>query len=443
MNSPDDPGSPVLLQLVLIGILTVLNAFFAAAEIALVSLNKNRISQQADEGDKKAALLQKLIADPSKFIATIQVGITLAGFFSSASAATGLANRFAGVLRDIPYAQQISVVVITILLSYVTLVFGELFPKRVALQNAEKIARFSVTPILFISKIAMPFVKFLSFSTNVLVKITRVGSDAEAEKVSREEIKLLAQTGQQEGILNADEFGMIKGVFDLDDKIAREIMTPRTDTFTLSIDTPAEELADILLEQKYSRIPVYQTDSDTIVGILNMKDYFKAVREYGFDGVRLEAILREAHFVPETKYIDDLLKELQQTHNHLAILIDEYGGFSGIVTMEDMIEEIVGDIDDEYDEIEGELTRIDDNTYMASGSLQIDEFNDFFDTDIDVPNFDTIAGFILSRIGTIPDEDADTVVEYENMLFTVESVRDNRLEKIKIELKRPHSEATV
>ncbi|MFP7254211.1 hemolysin [Virgibacillus sp. 7505] len=443
MNSPDDPGSPVLLQLVLIGILTVLNAFFAAAEIALVSLNKNRISQQADEGDKKAAMLQKLIADPSKFIATIQVGITLAGFFSSASAATGLADRFAGVLGDIPYAQQISVVVITVLLSYVTLVFGELFPKRVALQNAEKIARFSVTPILFISKIAMPFVKFLSFSTNVLVKITRVGNDAEAEKVSREEIKLLAQTGQEEGILNADEFDMIKGVFDLDDKIAREIMTPRTDTFTLSIDTPAEELADILLEQKYSRIPVYQTDSDTIVGILNMKDYFKAVREYGFDGVRLEAILREAHFVPETKYIDDLLKELQQTHNHLAILIDEYGGFSGIVTMEDMIEEIVGDIDDEYDEIEGELTRIDDNTYMASGSLQIDEFNDFFDTDIDVPNFDTIAGFILSRIGSIPDEDSDTVVEYENMLFTVESVRDNRLEKIKIELKRPHSEATI
>lgn len=171
-------------------------------------------------------MLQKLIADPSKFIATIQVGITLAGFFSSASAATGLANRFAGVLGDIPYAQQISVIVITVLLSYVTLVFGELFPKRVALQNAERIARFSVTPILFISKIAMPFVKFLSFSTNMLVKITRVGNDAEAEKVSREEIKLLAQTGQEEGILNADEFGMIKGVFDLDDKIAREIMTP-------------------------------------------------------------------------------------------------------------------------------------------------------------------------------------------------------------------------
>ncbi|QXE01212.1 hemolysin family protein [Terribacillus sp. DMT04] len=443
MNSPDDPGSPVILQLVLIGILTALNAFFAAAEIALVSLNKNRISQQADNGDKKAAMLEKLIADPSKFIATIQVGITLAGFFSSASAATGLADRFAGVLGDIPYAQQISVVVITILLSYVTLVFGELFPKRVALQNAEKIARFSVTPILFISKIAMPFVKFLSFSTNMLVKITRVGNDAEAEKVSREEIKLLAQTGQEEGILNEDELGMIKGVFDLDDKIAREIMTPRTDTFTLSIDTPPNELADILLEQKYSRIPVYQTDSDTIVGILNIKDYFKAVRVHGFDSVRLESILREAHFVPETKYIDDLLKELQQTHNHLAILIDEYGGFSGIVTMEDMIEEIVGDIDDEYDEIEGQLTRIDENTYLANGSLQIDEFNDFFDTDIDVPNFDTIAGFILDRVGSIPDEDADTVVEYENMLFTVESVRDNRLEKIKIELKRPTTEATV
>ncbi|MBP3039998.1 HlyC/CorC family transporter [Bacillaceae bacterium Marseille-Q3522] len=439
MNSSDDPGSPVLFQLILIGVLTLLNAFFAAAEIALVSLNKNRIAQQAEEGDRKAILLNKLIADPSKFLATIQVGITLANFFSSASAATGLANRFAGILGNIPYAHQVAVVVITLLLSFVTLVFGELFPKRIALQNAEKISRFSVTPILFISKIAMPFVKFLSFSTNMLVKITHIGNNGEAEKVSREEIKLLAQAGQEDGSINEDEFGMIKGVFSLDDKIAREIMTPRTDTFLINIDTPPNELADLILSQKYTRIPVYQTDHDTIVGILNIKDYLKKVHEVGFDHVEIRSILRQAHFVPETRYIDDLLKELQATQNHLAILIDEYGGFAGIVTMEDLIEEIVGDIDDEYDESEGVLTRINDTTYMASGTLQIDEFNEYFHTNIDVPNFDTIAGFLLSQMGEIPENGEKTVVKYENLLFTVESVKDNRLEKIRIEFTQPTS----
>ncbi|RYM04765.1 HlyC/CorC family transporter [Sporolactobacillus sp. THM7-7] len=442
-SSADDPGSPVLFQFALIGVLTLLNAFFAAAEMALVSLNKKRVAHQADQGDKKAIRLNKLIADPGKFLATIQVGITFANFFSSASAATGLVNHVAGLMGHIPYAAEIAVIVITLLLSYVTLVFGELFPKRLALQNAEKMARFSVTPILFISRVAMPFVKLLSFSTNVLAKIVRLGSPEETEKVtSREEIKLLVQSGRGDGSISADEYIMIKGILELRDRMAREVMTPRTDAFVISIDTSPEELARLLLNEKYSRIPVYQTDRDNIVGILNIKDYYKAAHDVGFDQVTLPSLLREPYFVPETKAVDDLFQELQTTHHHLAVLIDEYGGFAGIVTMEDLLEEIVGEIDDEFDKKERELTRIDERTYLANGGLEIDTFNDYFRTNIDIRDFDTIAGFILSQIGLIPEDHKQAIVKYENILFTVESVKNNRLEKIRIEVKQPLSKAT-
>jgi putative hemolysin len=433
----DDSGNSILFQLILIAILTLVNAFFAGAEIAFVSLNKKKIAHQADQGDRKAMILEKLIADPGKFLATIQVGITFANFFSSASAATGIANRFAEIL-PIPYAQEVSIAIITILLSYVTLVFGELFPKRVALQNTEKIARFAASPILFISKFAKPFVKLLSFSTNILAKLTRIERDHTNEITSREEIQLLTQTGEDDGSINPDELGMIRGVFELDVKKAREIMTPRTETFVISVDTPSDALAQMLLNENYSRIPVYQTDSDTIVGVLNMKDYFKAARDVGFDHVDLTSLLREPLFVPETKYIDDLLHEMQKTHNHLAILIDEYGGFSGIVSMEDLIEEIVGEIDDEHDEEERKITRIDDRTYLISGLLEIDEFNERFGTSIQGADIDTVAGFILSQIGSIPEENEQVIVAHENMVFKVVSVKDNRIEKIRVTIQDNH-----
>lgn len=437
MNDPDDPGGAIFVQLIFIAFLIIINGFFAAAEIALVSLNKNRISSLAQKGNQSAHYLEKLIADPSKFLAAIQVGITLATLFSSASAATGVATYFSRFLRGIPYSNEISIVVITILLSYITLVFGELFPKRLAIQNAEQIAIISVRPILFICKIALPFVKLLSFSTNLVVKLTGLGEQQEGEKkVSREEIRLLAQAGQADGTINAKELEMINGVIELDNKIAREIMTPRTATFVLDVNTPPEQLADLLLDEKYSRIPFFRNDSDRIIGILHIKDYFLAARKQGFDRVDIHDLLREPYFVPETKFIDDLLRELQSTQNHLAIIIDEYGGFSGIVTIEDLLEEIVGEIEDEYDEIEEELTQLDENLYIASGTLSIDDFNDQFQTNIYVPNIDTISGFMLDQIGMIPDNKDRVTIEYNQIFLTVESVKDNRIEKIKIEDKR-------
>lgn len=438
MSESDDPGGEIFVQIIIIALLTFINGFFAAAEIALVSLNRGRISSLAQEGNRAAQHLEKLIEDPSKFLAAIQVGITLATFFSSASAATGVASYFSRFLVGIPYQEEVSIIVITVLLSYITLVFGELFPKRLAIQNAEQIAILSVRPILLIYKVALPFVKLLSFSTNLVVKLTGFGDQQQEgeNKVSREEIRLLAQAGQADGTINKKEWEMINGVFELDNKIAREIMTPRTATFMLNVNTPPEQLADLLLSEKYSRIPVYRDDSDMIIGILHIKDFFAAARKVGFDRVEIESLLREPYFVPETKYIDDLLRELQSTQNHLAIIIDEYGGFSGIVTIEDLLEEIVGEIDDEYDEIEEELTQLDENLYIARGTLPIDDFNERFDTNISIPNIDTISGFLLDRIGTIPNNEDRVTVEYDRILFTVESVKDNRIEKIRIEDQR-------
>ena len=442
MNDSDDPEGAILVQLCFIVFLIFVNGFFAAAEIALVSLNKNRISSLALAGNRSAQLLEKLIADPSQFLAAIQVGITFATSFRVHQRQRESLLIFLIFCSAVPYSKEISIISITFLLSFITLVLGELFPKRLAIQNAEQIAFLSVRPILFICKIAQPFVKMLSFSTDLIVKLTGLGDQKQLKKkVSREEIRLLAQEGQADGTINAKELEMINRVFELDKKIVREIMTPRTAVFRLDVHTPSDQLADRILNEKYSRIPFYKDDSDRIIGILHIKDYFAAARKKGFDHVDIQSLLREPYFVPETKFINDLLKELQMTQNHLAVIIDEYGGFSGIVTIEDLLEEIVGEIEDEYDEIEEELIPLSDRVYLAKGTLPIDHFNEQFQTHISVPNIDTISGFLLDRIGMIPNDRDKVTIEYEQISFTVESVKENRIDKIRIEDKRPLKKA--
>ncbi|KJZ93814.1 Magnesium and cobalt efflux protein CorC [Clostridium sp. IBUN22A] len=338
-----EPGpTNVTAQIILIVILTLINAFFASAEMAIVSINKNKVKHLAEEGNKKATILLKLMEEPTKFLSTIQVGITLAGFFSSASAATGLSGTFGELLKSIgiPYSNEIALVVVTVILSYITLVFGELFPKRIALQNAEAIAMFSVKPILFVSKVTLPFIKLLSLSTNLLIKLFGFNVDGLDEKVSKEEIKSMVEVGQEHGVINETEKEMIDSIFEFDDKLAYEVMTPRTNVYLINIDIPLSEYIDELIEERYSRVPVYEGDTDNIIGILYMKDFFIEARKFGFDNVDIRSILQEPYFIPETKNIDELFKELQSCKKHMAILIDEYGGFSGIVSIEDLIEEI-------------------------------------------------------------------------------------------------------
>lgn len=429
-------ANSLIFQFILILILTLINAFFSASEMAIVSLNKNKIKVLAEEGNKNAILIERLLQEPTKFLSTVQVGITLASFFSSASAATGISNVFGNSLEtlNIPYAHEISLIVVTIILSYITLVFGELLPKRLALQNSQKIAMYAVKPIMLISKITIPFVKFLSISTNFLIRLFNVNSKNLEEKVSKEEIKSLVDVGQEHGVINETEKDMINSIFEFDDKLAKEVMTPRTNVYMINIDDCANTYLNSLLNEKYSRIPIFQENIDNIIGILYMKDFLCEAYKVGFDNVNLRNILHTPYFVPEMKNIDELFKELQISRKHMAILIDEYGGFSGIVTIEDLIEEVMGDIGDEFDDEEILLKNISKNTFLASGLISINELNEklHINLDSESDDYDTLGGFIIKLIGYIPKKDDDCIVNYKDIIFKIKEVNKKRIVKVEI-----------
>lgn len=428
-------------QLFLILLLILINAFFSASEIAVISSNKNRINHLANEGSKKAKLLLKLVEEPNRFLATIQVGITLAGFLASASAAVSISNYLTRVLSriNIPLianaSDAISLIVVTILLSYLTLVLGELLPKRVALQNAERFALAVAGTIIFVSRVTFPFVKILTVSTNILVRLFHANSNEVDQKVTEEEIRMMINVGEENGVLNETEREMIDGIFEFDNTLARRVMTPRTSVFTLDINTPIDEVIDEILEEQYSRIPVFEDTRDNILGILFMKDLFTEILKKDKNQISIKELLRPAYFVPETKNIDVLFRELQISKNHLAVLVDEYGSFSGIVTIEDLIEEVMGNIFDEYDEdTEGNefIQKLDTNTYLVNGLMSIGDVNENLNLKLPEEYFDTIGGFVIDLIGNIPEEGEESIIEYENIVFKVEKISGKRIELLKI-----------
>lgn len=429
-----DPG-PMWGQIILLLVLIIINAYFAAAEMAIVSVNKNRIRSLAQEGNKKAQALAGLIDEPNKFLSSIQVVITLAGFLTSAEAAVSFSDDVGAWLEHagIPYGTEISVILVTLVLAFFTLVLGELLPKRLAMLHADKIAMGVVKPILFISVIFKPFVWLLSVTVTLILKLLRQRTDVTSVEYSEDDVVSMLEAGQESGELKEEGKKMITSIFAFDDLLAYEVMTPRTDVFSIDINAPTEDYIDELMELRYSRIPVYEDDSDNIIGILYIKDYLIKAREAGFDNVDFRSILRKPYFVPETKNIDSLFFELQTTKQHIAILIDEYGGFSGIVTMEDIIEEVMGDIDDEYDEVEPEIQKIAEDTYIVDGSMDLDDIDEELGIDLESENSETIGGFIIDILGEIPDEnDTGREIEYENCRFRIDSVRDRRIEKITI-----------
>ncbi|HHX13642.1 MAG TPA: HlyC/CorC family transporter [Clostridiales bacterium] len=436
MDPGPDPSHNYLLQLLVIAILTLINACFSASEMAIVSVNKNKIKILAAAENKRAKLLLDLIEEPNKFLSTIQVSITLAGFLASAVAATGMSDDLGRVFAaiNLPYERQVAVVVVTLILSYFTLVFGELFPKRIALLHSTKIALASVRPLMVMSRIAAPFVWLLSKSVSLLMRLTKQHNVAPEEEFSEEEVKSMIEAGQESGVLKEEGAKMINSIFAFDDKFAYEVMTPRTDVFSIDIDDPESEYIDELMELRYSRIPVYEDDLDNIIGILNIKDYLIKAREHGFDNINIRDILRKPYFIPESKKIDVLFRELQLSKQHIAILIDEHGGFSGIVTMEDLVEEIVGEIADEYDEADQEIEKIDDRTYRLNGLVSLKNLNEDLDLDLDSENSETLGGFLLEILGKIPREDVAVhpVVEHEGYTFIIEKVLDRRIDTVKM-----------
>ncbi|ENZ03391.1 hypothetical protein HMPREF1092_00578 [Clostridium thermobutyricum] len=427
----------IIPDLVLIAILTGINAFFSSAEMAIVSVNKTKIKLLSEEGDKRAKLLEKLMNEPSSFLATIQVGITFASFFSSASAATGVSAEISRILSryNIPYINQISLIGVTIILSYITLVFGELVPKRIALKKSEKKALSSARIIYFVSIIAKPFIKILSFSALVVLKLTKNDEEGIEEKVSEEEIRAMLSEGEEYGTIKEEEREMIDSVFEFNDIMAKEIMTSRKDTYMINIEDTYEEYMEQIFNLQYSRIPVYEGKIDNIIGILYLKDFLVEAKRVGFENIDIRKILQAPKFIPENKRTNELFKELKKTRNHMAILIDEYGGFSGIVTMEDLIEEIMGDIEDEYDLEEPNIRKIDEKNYIVKGTYTIHEFNEFFDVELEEGDYDTINGFMITKIGEIPDYDKEVVLDMDSFILEAIEIKERRIEKVKVTIK--------
>ncbi|MCM6880543.1 hemolysin family protein [Enterococcus italicus] len=425
-----DPESQSLLaQILILIVLTLINAFLAAAEISVVSINKNRVEQKAEEGNLKSKKLLKILENPTNFLSTIQVGITLVNILSGASLAESLTDKLAPVLGGTSAAKSLANLIILAILTYVSIVFGELYPKRVALNKSEEIAQATSGVIQAIGIVMKPFVWLLSASTSLLARITPMKFDDVDEKMTRDEMRYMLET---EGVLEDDELEMLQGVFSLDTKVAREVMVPRTDAFMVDINDSVSEILTRVLQENFSRIPVYNEDKDKVIGVLHTKNLLKAAYKVGFDQLVLQEILQEPLFVPETVFIDDLLYELKRTQNQMAILLDEYGGVVGIVTLEDLLEEIVGEIDDETDEVENLYEKISDREYLIQGRMLIDEFNELFGTNLHMSDVDTMAGYLITALGTIPDEGEKLSFKVDNITLTSEEMEGSRVLKIKV-----------
>lgn len=428
----DPDGNSILFRLVLLLFFTLMNAFFAGAEMAVVSVNKNRIRSMAEEGNKKAIVIQSLFEDSTKFLSTIQVAITFAGFYSSASAAAGIAPVLANWMKSmhVPYSDAIASNGVTLLLMFFNLVFGELVPKRVALQKAETFCMVTVMPIHYVSKVLSPFIKLLSLSTKGVLKMLGMKTEDQEEAVTEEEIKALLKMGTENGTFDDDEREMINSVFSFDDRSAREVMVPRRDVYVLDAEKPFDALVDEILESRHSRIPVYEGSIDNIIGILHIKDVMIAVRKHGWKTLNIRKLLRKPFFVPDSRDADDLFRELQKQRRHMAVLVDEYGGFSGIVTIEDLVEEIMGEISEEYEEIVQEIVGLGDGEYLLDGGILIDDLNEEMGLRLVTENYDTLSGYLIEKLGYIPGKDCREVILADDLEFTIEEVKGNRITKV-------------
>ena len=433
-----DPESQSLLaQILLLIILTLINAFLAASEIAVVSINKNRVEQKAEEGDVKSQKLLKILQNPNNFLSTIQVGITLVNILSGASLANTLSEKLAPLLGGSVAARNIANIIVLAILTYVSIVFGELYPKRIALNKSEEVANFTSGIIRLIGVVAKPFVWLLSASTSLLARVTPMTFDDEDSKMTRDEMRYMLET---EGVLDNEELEMLQGVFSLDTKVAREVMVPRTDAFMIDINDSLEENVNEVLSENYSRIPVYNEDKDKVVGILHTKNLLKAAHKFGFEHLNIQKIMQEPLFVPETIFIDDLLYEMKKTQNQMAILLDEYGGVVGLATLEDLLEEIVGEIDDESDEVEKLYEKVTEHEYVIQGRMLIDEFNEVFDSNLHMSDVDTMAGYLITALGMIPDEGEKLSFDVDNITLTSEEMEGSRILKIRVVFHDPKEE---
>lgn len=427
--SSDPWGGPLLLQLILI----LVNGWFAATEVAVLSVNEAKLRHDAEEGDKVAEQLLKLSESPNKFLSTIQVCITLAGFLGSAFAADQFASRLAGAVQsfiplDAATLNSICVVIITLILSYFTLVFGELVPKRIAMHHPDKMARLACGVLRFCSSAFKPIVWLLSVSTNGVLRLIGIDPNAEEEEVTEEEIRMMVDMGGETGAIEEAEKEMIENIFEFNNLSAEDVMTHRTDVFSIWVGDDHDTILKTIRESGLSRFPVYNEDMDDIVGVLSSRSFLLNAAS---DAPRpIRDLIREAYFVPETVQADALFRDMQKKRIHMAIVVDEYGGMSGIVTMEDLLEEIVGNIYDETDhKVEAEIQLVEDRTWRVSGTASLEDVAEALDIDLPLEEeYDTLGGLIFSQFTTIPQDGSTPEVTAHGLHIQVEKIEDHRVE---------------
>lgn len=441
----DDPGSMsagnIIVKLVILLILILVNAFFAMSELAIISLNDNKIDKMAEDGNKKAKKIVKLTESSSKFLSTIQIGVTLAGFLTSASASTTFASMIADALRGTAVYNAlgeglingIAVVIVTIIMSYFSLVLGELVPKKIAMQVPEKISFKIVDILLFFSKLFAPLVKILSVSTNAVVRLLGFNPHADEETVTEEEIRMMVDVGGEKGVIEDVQKEMINNIFEFDDLDAGDIMTHRTDMVAVEVGDDLSEVVDTAVSEGYSRIPVYEDDQDNIIGIVYVKDLLAYVGKK-LPAKSLRDIMRTPMYVPESKICGDLFKEMTEKRTQMAVVVDEYGGTAGIVTLEDIVEAIVGNIQDEYDDEDEEISKINETTFTIDGMTNLEEVAELTGTELPEGSYDTVAGFIIKELGLLPEEGKTYEVNYKNIKLTVLSVDERRIDKVRVEI---------
>lgn len=426
----------MITELLFLLVLIAVNAFFAASEIALISLNDNKIKLMAEDGNRKAKQLVKLLREPSRFLATIQIGITLAGFLASAFAAESFADPMVILLKgfNLPISESLlkvaTVFLITLILSYFSLVLGELVPKRIAMKKPEVIAFFVVTPVTVLSKITHPFVKLLSASTNFFLRLFGIDPLSNDDGVTEEEIRMLIDVGEEKGTIHEREKIMINNIFEFNNKSAEDVMTHRMEVIGIPSSIQLSKLMAVIKEEQYSRIPVYEESIDNVIGVLYVKDLLPLVIEDATQNFKLDSLVRKPFFIPMQKKIDELFFELQAAKTNIAIVIDEYGGTAGIVTMEDLVEEIVGNIFDEYDEEDKEFKQLDRETFEVSGMIGLDELEEILDVKLPIDDYETLNGFFIGLFGKIPSKGQMSEVRFKNLLIQAVEFTDKRIEKV-------------
>lgn len=433
-------------QLLIQAILIALNAFFAAMEIAVISLNTTKLKRLVEEGDEKAGKLLSMAENPAGFLSTIQVGISLSGFLGAAFAADSLSEPLTlwllemGVKLPEALLNNIAVIIITLILTFMTIVLGELIPKRIAQQKSYEVAKACCGIIGVISVIFKPIILLISGTTNLILRMMKLKTEAEDEQVSEDDIRMMVDVGGESGSIEEDEKEMIQNIFEFNDIAISEIMTRVSDVNAISIEDSEEDILRIIKESGNSRFPVYKDDINDIIGILNSREFLINLNDENGKSVR--DMLRKPYFVPETIKADQLFSDMQKNKVHISIVIDEYGETRGIVTLEDLLEEIVGNIYDEYDAAEAPaIEPLPDGRWKVQGTLSIEDLNDELGIHItDDRDYDTVGGMIFSCLHTIPEDGKQFTVEVNGLKITVTRVEDKRIIEAIVEKTEKESE---